>query len=205
MSVVRSLILSGFFAATFSWAVPAQAASVACDATTAGLVTPNIGCEVLTSADNDSEAAVDGMFNVSGWDLIGKVEGDPFAGGTDNGLTITGDAEGGTWSVAASILSTYQNVMLIFKGGDGALPEAVVGYLINASPGEYDSPFYQVQGGSGPNAGTFTIKDISHVSLYVADMVPVPVPAAGFLLVGALAGFGAVARKKKKAAAQATA
>ncbi|HEX9858708.1 MAG TPA: VPLPA-CTERM sorting domain-containing protein [Paracoccaceae bacterium] len=181
-----------------TWSSSASAASVACDTLApdvTNMVTPNIGCEALTSADNDSNAAVSGMFGVTDWMQIAKVDPVP---GTDGGLTIGGDEQEGTWSISGAILAAYESIMLIFKGGDQALPTAVVGYLINTSPGVYTSPFYDIQPG-GPLAGTFRIKDISHISLYVANPSPIPLPAAGILLIGALGGLGLLRRRRKAA------
>lgn len=199
MSSKLKALMTGAAVAVVIGAGQAGAASVACDTLSPNvtdLVTPNYGCEALTSADNDSAAAVSGMFAETDWAQIAKVEGFP---GTDSPLSILGDEEGGSWSVLASVFDMYEKVMLVFKGGDRALPEAVVGYLIKDTSGTYTSPFYDVQGGRGPNAGQFKIKDISHVSLYAADRVSaVPVPAGLPLLMSAL-GLGAMLRRRTSA------
>ncbi len=186
----------------------AQAASVACNTfplkDVTNLVIPNIGCEVLTSDSNDNNAAVSGMFGVTDWDQIAKINfPDNYGGGTlsSNGfLTITGDTETGIWSISASVLSAWENVMLIFKAANDnadVFPGAVIGYLINSSPGTYESPVFGIQGGKGPLAGTFKTKDISHISLYVSTPAAVPVPAAGLLLLGALGGLAALRRRRR--------
>lgn len=172
-----------------------QAASVACNTLTpdvSGLVTPNIGCEALTSAENDSASAVSGMFGIASWMELVRIESDPFVGGSSGGLTVTGDAEGGDWSIAQSIFDAYSSVMLVFKGGTHALPEPVVGFLLETSPGTYTSTFYDQK-----KSGEFKIKDISHVTLYVSNLAPVPLPAAGLLLLGALGGLGLMRRRKR--------
>lgn len=202
---ITTLAAAAVLAAGMWGGSPAAAASLDCSDPSvspdvSGLVTPNIGCEVLTDADNDSNEAVAGMFGIADWERIAKV--DPLPGADPVGdplLTITGDAEGGMWSIAQSVLDTYENVMLIFKGGDQALPQAVVGYLIQVASGDFDSPFFDIQNG-GPLAGQFKVKNISHVSLYVSGMAPVPLPAAGFLLIGALGGLGLMARRRRRAA-----
>lgn len=203
---ITTLAAAAVLAAGMWGANPATAASLDCsdplvDPDVSLNVTPNIGCEVLTSADNDSNEAVSGMFGIADWNRIAKVE--PLPGADPAGdplLTISGDDEGGTWSIAQSVLDTYENVMLIFKGGNNALPEAVVGYLIQVANGNFNSPFFDIQQGQGPNAGEFKVKEISHVSLYVSNMAPIPLPAAGFLMLGALGGLGLLARRRRRAA-----
>lgn len=177
----------------------AQAASIACSEGTpdvTGYVTPSLGCEILTSAQNDSDSTVSGMFLISDWKRIAKVES---FGGTNGALTITGDELEGEWSISASIFDLYDDVMLIFKGANensDVLPGTVIGYLLSSSSGDYDSPFFDIQGGNGPNAGKFKVKDISHISLYVANPSTIPLPAGLPLLALGLGALALVRRRK---------
>jgi hypothetical protein len=171
----------------------ANASSVACSAAVTDFVVPNVGCEVLTSANNDDNDSVKGMFLVDDWMQIAKVN-DP--GGTDGPLTVTGNQLSGTWSIAGSVFETWTKVMLVFKSSNenaGVLPGSVIGYLIELTPGDYDTPFSFFK----DKQEEFEVKNISHVSLYVSNPSPVPLPAAGFLLVGALGGLAALRRRRR--------
>lgn len=179
----------------------AQAAPVNCSTANpnvTNLVTANIGCQLLITPDNDSDAAVSGLFGEMNWTQIDKVDPPP---GTDGALTLVGDATlggklKGTWSISASVFSAWDSVMLVFKGADGALPDAVVAYLVDTTSGNYSSPFFDIQGGNGPNAGQFKVKDISHVSLYVANPSVIPLPAGLPLLALGLGALALVRRRK---------
>jgi hypothetical protein len=131
------------------------------------------------------------MFGVFDWNQIAKVDPLP---GSNNGLTITGTQQEGTWTIAQSIFDAWQRVMLVFKGGNdnNTFPGSVVGYLIQDLTGDYESPLL--------NSRNFNPRDISHVSLYVSTPSPIPLPAAGVLLIGALGGLGLLARRRRAAA-----
>jgi len=72
-------------------------------------------------------------------------------------------------------------------------PGSVIGYLIQDLAGEYDTPFSKTV-----RNGNIAFQGISHISLYVAT--PIPVPAAGFLLIGALGGLALLRRRQQKLA-----
>jgi len=148
----------------------------------------NIGCEVLEGVGNDQPpSVVDGMFGYD-WDRIAKTDIIP---GSDGPLTIGGDEITGTWSIAQSVFDMYKHVMLMFKGGNVAEPGSLIGYLVNTTSGTFDTPFFMP-----PRLGE---GEISHVSLYVSGMnVPeIPLPAAGFLMLGAIGGLAAIRRRRK--------
>ena len=177
-----------------------DAASVStCSETVAGKVSNTSECEVLDfGSGNPSQAQLDLLFAPGpGWMEIEKLNrsetsftgGSFFPAGTS--LTIIGNGESGTWSVLASLFDTYDRLMLVFKGPDGqspAEPKGVVAYLLSANSGTYDTPF-----GNGSEDATNRM-DISYVALYAQ----IPLPAAGWLLLGGLGALGFAARRKRK-------
>ena len=175
-------------------------------------VTPNIGCAVLKGEANNNNSNVDGMFGVADWTAIAKVDPLP---GTDGALKIVGDKLSGTWSVLQDVFYTYESVMLVFKDGSNAQPSNIVGYLIDVTSGNYDSPHFDWMPPKNGKPGYWKAKDISHVSLYVGnkkdcDIIvefcgppgvdPIPVPAGLPLLLTALASVGIISRKARKKA-----
>ncbi|MDR6267678.1 VPLPA-CTERM sorting domain-containing protein [Roseobacter sp. N2S] len=203
VSKSAKLFLAGCLAvlwATSSVAAPKPAPPVvipvisACSSNTPDVtnnVTANDGCQVISGIGNDSESAVSGMFSITDWKQLGKV--DPPPGSTSGGeLTLTGGLISGTWTVTQNLLSSYGKIMLLFKAGQdhNTDPAATVGYLISTLTGTYNSPLYK-------DDGTGDQRDISHVTLYVSDPSPIPLPAGGVLLLTALAGLGFARRRKK--------
>lgn len=189
MTTFRTMIAAVTLTIGFGGA--ALAAPVACDELTpdvTNLVTLNDGCLAMVTPDNDSAAAVAGFFDVATWTELGRTGGLP---DSDGPLTITGDKQSGTWSIAASVFTTYDRVMLVFKGADQALPDAVIAYLVSTTSGDYKTPFFDT------HKDGYKEKDISHVTLY-GGMIPtqVPVPAAGVLMLTALGGLGLMRRRK---------
>jgi len=75
--------------------------------------------------------------------------------------------------------------MIVFKVGSANSPPGFAAFLladfINAVSGEWSVTESQ---------------SLSHVSLY-ANVAPIPLPAAGFLLIGALGGLGLMRRRRK--------
>lgn len=187
MNSVKTVAAAGFLALMAS---SASAASVACDAQLPDAtdnVTANIGCELLLPPiENDHEDDVSGVFGILDWEFVAKIDG---LDGTDGPLTLIGDAISGEWFIDASIFDLWDNVMITFKGPNKAEPETVVAYLVNTTNGSYSTPFFKTEGGTQP-------QEISHVSLFVSGPAVIPVPAAGFLLLGALGGLAALRRRK---------
>lgn len=160
----------------------ANAATVACSATVASKVVgdttlSNGGCEVSTTADQDfletkpTSVNAENFFGFSDWSFISK---------TDNI-----EATSGIYDVS-SVFNNFSTILAIFKSGKKTF---LTGYVLNDETGTWSSPFSQ--GNSKPP------KDVSHISYYGRDAVsPVPLPAAGFLLIGALGGLAAMRRRK---------
>jgi len=169
-----------------------------------GFVTQTVDCEVIYGTGQSAVNAGDlntspGLFSQTSWMSRGKVEApDPnpteTLNGTNGDLTISGSVLSGKWSVAQSVLNTYQYVALVFKDGN-AEPSAAIGYLLgNLNAGNYSSPFC---GSATEPCGT-NPKDISYVELWVSGEIPLP--AAAWLLIAGIGGLGLVARRRKAAA-----
>jgi hypothetical protein len=109
----------------------------------------------------------------------------------DFGLTLTGDAISGTWTID-DVWTTLgvTEIMFVFK--DGAhIPDTYVGYLLltGATSGTYMSPFTHSSGSGVPT-------EISHLSVYyrIGDTPPPDVPEPSVL---ALLGLGAAASVRR--------
>jgi hypothetical protein len=180
----------------------AQAATVGCTPEIAGKVTVNIGCEVSLTADQDFlnlgaphflTVNEENFFGTVDWSFIGKHDFDGGAAeGTAPVIGLGSNAQVGTFSIDAGLWDLFGEVMAIFKSGNETF---LTGYLLNTGDTEFDyaSMFLQFDKDGKPKDP----KDISHISLYGrGDPSPVPVPAAGLLLIGALGGLAALRRRK---------
>jgi hypothetical protein len=152
----------------------------------------NAGCELGTT-NNDFlsdplQVNKDAMFGYTDWLFAEKVLEDPEQD-IDIGLVITGDEQGGTWSID-DVWGSYSHIMLVLKGGAGIIePPVYVGYLLvnGDTSGSYTTPF------AIGNNGNPT--DISHISAYVR-LVPEP---TSIVLVGfSLVGFAAMRRRSRQ-------
>ncbi len=132
-----------------------------------------------------------GLFGINAWTLNSRYS--ITAGGSISGLLSgAGTGQTGTWSVSS--WSGIGAAMLVVKAGNN-----FVSYLLDISAG--------LGGGWSTQAlrnGGGQIPGISHVSLYTIPgttppPAPVPVPAAGLLLIGALGGLAALRGKKRQA------
>jgi|GEM_PF-3847227 len=83
----------------------------------------------------------------------------------------------------------YPTYLAVKAGGKGASGGGYVIYSI--TPGDTS--------GSVPDFADYIDKDISHVSFYDGTAV-IPLPAAGWLLLGGLGGLAALKRRRKTAA-----
>ena len=184
----------------------ADAATFACNSVTSPIpdvtsyVTGTSGCEFSNTLGNDNEADVnaEAFFGFNDWTFVAK---DNDLDGTDEGdasaLTITGNQQSGSWSILSMADTDY---MLIFKGGNlnNTVPGAVIGYLLSATSGLYQSPLL--------NDSNFNPRNISHVSLYSRDNGggitppdPIPLPAAAWLLLSGIGGLGVMGWRKRRA------
>ena len=138
------------------------------------------GCVGLSG--NASEGAVAGLFGQANWTLDSKWDTGSYS--PSGILTVGGSGLAGTWSVSswAGIMAA----MLVIKASNG-----FVGYSLDLTAGLSGGwTTNGIMNGGGRQPG------ISNIGLYV---VPVPLPAAGILLVSAIGGLGLFGRKRRKA------
>ncbi|MXQ07684.1 VPLPA-CTERM sorting domain-containing protein [Alphaproteobacteria bacterium GH1-50] len=173
----------------------ASAATAKCGDALAALVTGTSDCEISSTANQDflntTPITVNGeaFFGFTDWVYLDKDEGvdvddetvysNPEVSST-NYLSVNGDGTSGTWAIWEGLASMYSDGMLIFKDGNDTF---LTGYLLSGFTGLYGD--------------VFDGKDISHVTLYGRGVgQEIPLPAAGWLLLGGLGGLVAMKRRK---------
>ena len=146
-------------------------------------VSTAVGCEVRIDASQDfletdpmTVNEGDGFFDNADWS-VDKIEGNPPPGAYDFSSYFT-DMVG--------------DVLVVFKGGDNPL----VGYLLDTADlsGTWSNPF------TDPPfdlPGEATAQAVSHITIY-GDVAPIPVPAAGVLMLGALGALGGLAARRRR-------
>lgn len=133
---------------------------------------------------NDDPAEIDGLFGYD-WTFAAK-DDSPGSGSavSDYGVSVTAGLSG-TWSI--SNLLGYETILVVLKGATEFST-----YLFEdaaAGTGTFSTAALSNNGGRQPA--------LSHLSVYVTGTPSeVPVPAAGLLLAGALAGLGIAKRRK---------
>ena len=186
-------------------AAPASAVTTDCSLgvpDASGKVTPNAGCEFSdrsgASQPTLTEVNAENFFGISDWSENGKIDTDDGAG-TNGSLTISGTDinDGGSWSISGFDSSlTY---MLLFKDGSSALPSTLIGYLITTATGAFDQVFSNCSAsGCVPRTDA-----ISNIRLFSStsdpnNNNPIPLPAAGFLLLGALGALGGLGAYRRR-------
>jgi hypothetical protein len=142
-------------------------------------VDPNLG-------NNDNNDGY--QFGGTLFERVSKTEdgSNPVTGDPDIGLSFSGGADSGAWSVDSSYLATIGDFILGFK------QDTLYGlWLFQGSNNLFDNGFYSLWQGGNPPTG-----ELSHLTLFAADGVTVPTPAPLALLGLGLVLMG-VARRRR--------
>lgn len=128
---------------------------------------------------------VESYFNSNDWSFGGKI-------GVENGYNGDGEGKLGEWDISSVFQNTWDDVMLVFKSGQGNL----MGYLLDdkVTSGDWTSPF------SAPNNN---VGDVSHISVYYrsggGEQPPVnSVPEPATLMGLGLVASGMVMARRRK-------
>jgi hypothetical protein len=166
-------------------AVSSDAATLSCDTGKRG---PGATFSLSQAADvtcvagkNDTNTIDAGysLFGKTGWVLSGKTDGADGDGVVSFASAPVNGATSGNWAVKS--FAGLKDVVITLKAGNG-----FAAFLLDTST---------------PSGAWSSSKDLSHASIYYnGTPAPVPLPAAGWLLLGGLGGLGALARRRKLAA-----
>jgi hypothetical protein len=159
-------------------------------------VTGTSDCQISNDFDQDflntnpSTVNQAGFFGLTDWKFGGKID-------VDSGYVGVGTGQSGTWNISSVIQSSWNNVMLVFKSGQGT---NLVGYKLtdDVTSGNWSSPFEKAAFNFNGN-GT---RNVSHISVYYTPgkkppvtSVPEPATIVALSLVG---GSILVSRRRNK-------
>ena len=173
----------------------ASAAVLACPSNISTLVTGTTACQYTLDPPTDDVSVVpftvnqEAFFSFTDWQFDSRIFDSPTGAG----------GQGGSWDITSIFNSSWDDVMLIFKGGaDETLGiDGLVGYLLadGVLSGTWESPFrnppFTVLG-EGQTQNTL------HISVYFRDdgrVVSEPTPLA--LLALGLIALGLVQRRQR--------
>ena len=144
---------SALLAGTAAFAPAAEAATFTCPSNLMGRVSGASACEYSDTAKQDflntSPITVnsEAFFDFTDWSFGGKI-------GENAGYAGKGAGKSGAWDISSVVQSAWDDVMLIFKSGNGT---TLTGYMLKdgVTSGTWNSPF---------------AKDVSHISVYYRDV-----------------------------------
>ena len=182
MKKVLSTLISVSMMATSTVAISAVSASaltltgnVSCDPSEVTGATACLGAY----SGNDSNQDLSGLFNISDWTEVAKVDmSDAGVGGNDGILTVGNGSTTGSWSVSSAPSSPF---MIVLKGGPTFSAYLMDGSVTSGS--WFTTGIEKGNGKAGP--------DLSHLTVYEA--VPEPLTILG---AGAAISFGTAFKRK---------
>lgn len=170
-------------------ALPANAATVTCGKVTYGLIQDGIALTGVCGTDNNDFAANVNLVSPAPgggvWVLADKSD-DAGSGNQEAMFANPVPASGQTtWAVLNPF--NYPSLLVTLKQSNTYATFALD--MTKALSGTWST--------SGPGK---SVNDLSHASVFVSgEPAPIPVPAAGFLLVTAVGGLAALRRRKNRA------
>jgi hypothetical protein len=190
-----AVVAAGMLAGTSAFAVTATFESCVGtnpDYDISGKVSSATDCTISNDFTNDPSSnplvvnTTPGFFGITNWAFLAK----------DEGTDATGTS--GKWNFTAALAALnlpagmmVDQLMLVFKSGQDT---TLVAYLVDATSGTWSSPFTEPPfdfPGSSP-------KSVSHISAYYT-VAPIPLPAAGWMLLAGIGGLAAMRRRRKAA------
>jgi hypothetical protein len=175
-------------------------------------LTANVGCVGIAGIGSSNPGAGDlaGMFGQASWSLVQKfdvLEGPVSINGSANGFSFSSTDKNfsGIWSISQALLDSWNFLAIVLKDGNQK-PIPTLAYRVNTSSGTWDTPWAKYKCTEDretdeETCGWMPLNSLSNVQLWVSDkkidVPPVPVPAAGFLMIGALGGLAVLRRRRR--------
>ena len=156
------------------------------------------GLPGVGNGGNADLALMTGLFGVTNWTTdLGKIDTTKFVDDIDGlNFSITSDASNlsGTWELTAGwVFDPNETYAFVMKGGSAG----TIAYLIDnaVTAGNWFNTDIPANGG-GNAPGLSNIQLFATGGL-VPDMPPVPLPAAGWMLVAGIGGLAAMRRRRR--------